>query len=349
MNKIYPPQRLERYGALDGLRAYAAIGIVLMHVLSNIGVKPTENYLTNVVIPWLSDFTLLFMMVSGFSLCCGYYERIKTGAITPNAFYKKRYMRILPFFACLCMLDLVMSPSVEQVYQLIANLTLCFNFIPDQDITMIGVGWFLGLVFMFYLLFPFFVFMLDNKRRGWVSFIIALTMAYLCSIYSFNADIPTPNIGKRSIIFTMPLFMTGGMVYLYREKLKFSGWKQWLLLVLCIALTFAFFAFPEWRKGKFGVLEAELLLFGSWLIYALGSKDLVLNNRVVRFISRISMEVYLCHMVMFRVVEKAHLERFIIDGDTLYVVTCILVIAGAIAFSWGFKKVERIPSLKFIK
>ena len=89
---ITPPthhQCPQRYGALDGLRAYAAIGIVLMHVLSNIGVKPTENYLTNVVIPRLSDFTLLFMMVSGFSLCCGYYERIKTGAITPNAFYKK--------------------------------------------------------------------------------------------------------------------------------------------------------------------------------------------------------------------------------------------------------------------
>ena len=86
-----------------------------------------------------------------------------------------------------------------------------------------------------------------------------------------------------------------------------------------------------------------MVLFGSWLIYALGSKDLILNNRVVRFISGISMEVYLCHMVMFRVVETVHLERFIADGDILYAFTCILVISGAVAFSWGFKKVERIP------
>ena len=86
-----------------------------MHVLSNIGVKPSDNYLTETLIPWFTDFTLMFMVVSGFSLCCGYYDRVKTGEITPNAFYKKRYMRILPFFACLCLLDLVMSPSMDQV------------------------------------------------------------------------------------------------------------------------------------------------------------------------------------------------------------------------------------------
>lgn len=83
-----------------------------------------------------------------------------------------------------------------------------------------------------------------------------------------------------------------------------------------------------------------MVLFGSWLIYALGSDDFILNNRIVRFLSGISMEIYLCHMVMFRIVEKAHIERFITDCDILYVSTCILVITGAVAFSWGFKRVE---------
>ena len=342
--QITPPQSSERYGALDGLRAYAAIGIVLMHVLSNIGVKPSENYLTETLIPWFTDFTLMFMVVSGFSLCCGYYDRVKTGAITPNAFYKKRYVRILPFFTCLCLLDLVMSPSVEQVYNLFANLTLCFNFIPNAQIPMIGVGWFLGLVFVFYLLFPFFVFMLDSKRRGWIALAIALVFAGLCTIHSYNVDIPVPKIGRTNIIYTMPLFMAGGMIYLYRDKLKLEGIRQYLFLAYCIALTILFFAFPEVRRGGFRSLVAELLLFGSWLIYALGSKDLILNNRVVRFISGISMEVYLCHMVMFRVVERVHLERFITDGDMLYVLTCVMVVAGAVAFSWFMKKYT-IPRL----
>ena len=67
-NNVTPPSGSERYGALDGLRTYAAIGIVLMHVLSNIGVKPSDNYLTETLIPWFTDFTLMFMVVSGFIL-----------------------------------------------------------------------------------------------------------------------------------------------------------------------------------------------------------------------------------------------------------------------------------------
>lgn len=43
----------QRYDSLDGLRAYAAVGIVLMHVLSNITLKPSENYLTLKLIPFL--------------------------------------------------------------------------------------------------------------------------------------------------------------------------------------------------------------------------------------------------------------------------------------------------------
>ena len=62
----------ERYVSLDGLRAYAIIGIVMMHVISNIPVKPSANILTTEIIPWFTNFTLLFMIVSGFSMSCGY-------------------------------------------------------------------------------------------------------------------------------------------------------------------------------------------------------------------------------------------------------------------------------------
>ena len=87
------------------------------------------------------------------------------------------------------------------------------------------------------------------------------------------------------------------------------------------------------------------VLFGSWLVYALSAKDWILNNRLVQFISGLSMEVYLCHMVMFRLVEKAHLERIVTDVDWLYAVTCVIVIASALAFAWGYKMIERHAAL----
>lgn len=325
-------------GALDGLRTYAAIGIVLIHVSMCISIKPTDTYFTRVVIPDLMKLTSLFMIVSAFSLCCGYYERFKSGLITPNDFYRKRYQRILPFFASLCVLDFIISPSMEQLYMLFANLTLCFSFIPNQDISMIGVGWFLGLIFVFYLLFPFYVFMLDNRRRGWFSFLISLVLAGLCTVYSFNESVTTPNVGGKDIIYNMPLFIAGGMIYLYRDSVRMKGIRLHLWLLVCLFLTMSYSLFPFLNESYFYTLVTNICIFGSWLVYALSSKDWILNNRLVRFLSTISMEIYLSHMLLFRLVEKFHLERIIADVDLLFVVTFLLVLIGTIVFSYVMKQ-----------
>ena len=81
----------------------------------------------------------------------------------------------------------------------------------------------------------------------------------------------------------------------------------------------------------------DLLVFAAWLMYAIGSKDIVLNNRVVKYLSGISMEIYLCHMMFFRVASMLHLERFIHNNDMLYVATCIATLIGTICFSHVIK------------
>ena len=165
-----------RYPSLDGLRAYAAIGIVFMHVLANLSVTPENNFLYGRVIPSLTNFVYLFFVISAFAMCCGYYERMKMGQIPIGQFYKKRYQRVLPFFALLVLIDCIvphgankvemalisegtsLAPWQEQLYLSFADLTLAFNLLPNPDISVIGVGWFLGLIFLFYMIFPFFVF-----------------------------------------------------------------------------------------------------------------------------------------------------------------------------------------------
>ena len=155
-----PAKVRENYSSLDGLRAYAAVGIVLMHVQANLVIKPSDNFLNGDIIPWFTNFTLLFMIISAFSMCCGYYERVKSGAITPAKFYAKRYHRAWPFFAMMVMISFAMDPSWSTFCQSFADLTMCFNLLPNPNIEVIGVGWFLGTVFTFYMLFPFFTFLI---------------------------------------------------------------------------------------------------------------------------------------------------------------------------------------------
>ena len=61
----------EHYGAIDGLRAFSAIGIVLIHVLSN-GAYSVNGFVFDSLISSFSNLVFLFMIISGFAMCCGY-------------------------------------------------------------------------------------------------------------------------------------------------------------------------------------------------------------------------------------------------------------------------------------
>ena len=199
---------MKKYEALNGLRAFAAIGIVLMHVRANIDIDVTGNFLYERIIPLMSDFVFLFMMVSAFSLCCGYYERFKNGTISLNEFYRKRYNRILPFFAILVIISVIiphspnkaavtkattafvgdsgLSPFIEKCIEGLTELTLGYGLLPNPTMSIMGVGWFLGIIFLFYMMFPFFVFMIDNKKRAWQSLVIVNILCFFCITYFFG-------------------------------------------------------------------------------------------------------------------------------------------------------------------
>ena len=68
-------------------------------------------------------------------------------------------------------------------------------------------------------------------------------------------------------------------------------------------------------------------------MYAIGTKTWVLDNRFTKYVSKISLEIYLCHMMAFRVVEKLHVETVTGNADLLYVVVSLMTLLGAIVFS----------------
>ena len=342
----------ERYSSLDGLRAFAAIGIAIMHILANIDISPDKNsFLYGTVIPSLTNFVYLFFMISAFSMCCGYYDRMKSGQISMNAFYKKRYQRILPYFALLILIDCLaphgankhelstmatgtvesFNPILSQLYESFADLTLCFNLLPNADIKVIGVGWYLGIVFLFYILFPFFVFMLDNKRRAWKSLILTFVFCYIAIDYFYTDKFINFEVTRHNIIYSAPFFVVGGGIFLYRKPLAdFVKDYRWLVLTVCWLAAVGYWMMSS---SGFGFVIAMSVLCGLWLIYAIGTEGCILNNKVTHYLSNISMEVYLCHMMAFRGVGMLHLSRYIQQPDFLYWLTCILTLAVAIIFS----------------
>lgn len=319
----------KRYGAIDGLRAIACLGIVMMHVKTN-NAYAIDGFFYQSVITSLTNFVFLFMEVSAFGLCCGYYEKMISGKLSLSDFYKKRISKTLPFFAVLVILDAALSHTSQAVYEGFAELTLMFGFLPNAGaLSVIGVGWFIGLVFVFYLCFPFFCTLLENKKRAWGAFIISLLMNIAC-VRHFG-------VGRTNILYSGCFFMAGGLVYIYRDNIaRIDRLLAHIIAIIAIVLYVAFW------ENETSVLNTMLYLIASTalLINAVAvPENKLFDNRMSRFFSGISMEIYLSHMVVFRVLEKVGLNRMLGDGWVQYIATVVMVFVGAMIYSLFMQRV----------
>ena len=308
-----------------------------MHIVGSIYVIDTKKYYCidrneETRINFLNNFVFLFMTVYAFGMCCEYYEKVKNQTISLSDFYAKQFKEILPFFGVLVLIDVVFSPSRAALYEAFADLTLLFGFLPNAgNISMIGMGWFLGLVFVFYLCFPFFCVLFATKKRTRISFAVSLLYNFVCAEYF--------EVGRSSILYSACFFLAGGLIYLYRKELaKLSPYIAVMLAAVSIVAYY--------RIG--GYAMACLLVSACLLICTIVVRGGVLENRITRFFSNISMEIYLSHMVLFRVIERLGLNTRFGNGWLQYLITVVLLLVATVAFSVLMKKAVNFMTYVFI-
>ena len=121
-----------------------------------------------------------------------------------------------------------------------------------------------------------------------------------------------------------------------------------MILVICIIVTVMYWILGNSKNCYMGVLTISIVM-GSWLVYAIGSKTKVLHNKYIDYLSGISMEIYLCHMLSFRAASMLHLSEYIDQPDILYIITCIMTLTVAIVFSHivKYKVLPRIEPYLF--
>lgn len=224
----------------------------------------------------------------------------------------------------------MISPSKESLFEVFANLTLCQGLLPNANISVIGVSWTLAVIFVFYMLFPFFCFLIGNKKRAWGVAAVALVFNWLCGNY-FNA-------GRTNIVYDAVYFIAGGLVFLYRKELaEFASKHKVIAGAILLIATVAYFALG-------GSTFTMLFFCVAALVYTLGCRGGGLANPVAKFLGGICFEIYLCHMVIYRVLEKLHLVHLFGNGLLAYIFTAVAVICGSVVFSvcakWFLNKTQ---------
>lgn len=340
----------QRYNNLDGIRSFASVGIMLMHVKSNMAFEVTEGtaggFIMECLIGKMGGFVQLFFILSGFSMCCGYYEKFRTKCMDLNTFYSRRYKKFLPFFMLLIILDLLAALILdkgirsEMFYEVFADCTLMFGLFPASEISVIGVGWTLGVIFGFYLLFPFFVYLIWNKRRAWLSFFITLGINHVCSTYFLVEGRAVACSTVRWLCF----FAAGGLIYLYRDDVMRIYLKigEKAGSILSIVIVFAGLLTALLIGNADSAIENLLSTFLSIIAYSLvilgtiGPETKVWCNRVTCYIGKISFEIYLAHMMIYRMIEKVGVPGIFADPIANYLITCTLTIGGVILFASAY-------------
>lgn len=224
-------------------------------------------------------------------------------------------------------LDLVISPSANSVYEIFANLTMLQGLLPNPQISVVGVSWTLAVIFVFYLLFPFFCFLLFSKKRAWLGFIIAGAYNILCRVYFFDEQHVLENFMEReNILYSAIFFMAGGLIYLYRDEL---GRLRNIRIVafVFLAITAIAYYFLNQNDLIMTVFSVAIIIFS---IIDSGKPG---ENKIVKKLSSISFEVYLSHMMIYRVLERLKINHMFGSNAISYGVTAVLTLAGATFFS----------------
>jgi len=87
-------------------------------------------------------------------------------------------------------------------------------------------------------------------------------------------------------------------------------------------------------------------LFMPWLMYAISVDSKVFSNKVMKYLSGISLELYLAQMVIFRVIEKIHCLYLFGHGWVSFLLVWVGLVIGLIVFIEIWKQLWALAQIK---
>ncbi|MEM0926533.1 MAG: acyltransferase [Planctomycetota bacterium] len=278
---------------LDGLRALAAVNLVLFHFTHVYAVKFGYTSPLGFEWPYGAYGVELFFILSGFVNSMSLLRRGK-----PVDFVAARLIRIIPIFLLVIVANIAimqfppLRDSAMTPGQFAANLTLLPRILGHECAD--PVMWTLQIEMMFYFLLVV-LYRYGGLKHYFVGWGGVLLLSYvLCPLLDSSEAVASGTIWfvvatavRRLLILDFaPLFAMGFLLYMIKTKTGIL-WKN------LVGVLVAGFVFHSIDHGKHNPAATALIL-GLVTLSAYGKVPL-LRIRPLVFISTISYALYLCH------------------------------------------------------
>jgi peptidoglycan/LPS O-acetylase OafA/YrhL len=300
-----PHERKPELRALTGLRAVAAIAVVISHV----GVPKSLPEEFAKVAHWGYIGVPLFFMLSGVVLGYNYPELSFRQTRRTIKFYIARIARVMPLYWVMvvyCALFYFAVDHRQYPWAFVQNMFAVQTWGPDLLVAQSyynGPGWSIGVELFFYLLFPFLVPVVARVARQYgargLALIVAVSSAATLLLYAYflvtgRVDLPAADPGSahrwlyRNPLCQLPLFVCGlAIAFLLPYVRNWTGRTHQLIQTGVVVYVLALAAFRgeggPWGAASYGAFFVlpftfALLSLGSdrgWFARFLGTRPMV--------------------------------------------------------------------------
>ncbi|MEO7317250.1 MAG: acyltransferase [Ginsengibacter sp.] len=226
----------------------------------------------------------LFIFISGYGL----YISSKNKEISYFSFLGQRIKKLYPTLLIIVFFLMIAIPIWEQkinlstIKSLLLKLTLLFNFIPGEAMSVTGPFWFFSLIVQLYIIFPLLAY--STKKFGSVSVLLIGAVSLVITIF-FNNYFDSPDVSFYFLfIGQLPVFCLG--IFFASKRVIHLSTNAIIVAIIIFSLgnineIFWYFSFPAFTifmlaffPGIFSALGKRKNLY-SFLLYS-GSISLYL-------------------------------------------------------------------------
>lgn len=275
---------------LDIVKAFACIGVIIMHCSFPGTLGKCINYLFKFAVP-------IFFMISGYFL-------------NKNDLSKKLKYKILKTMKLLI---------IAELFYLIFNLVLSFFGIIQIDDLLLksndiiinvftgtffnGTLWFLYSLLYSYIIIYIFRNTMIKRRRIFIISLFLLVLHIIVRIILKSIDIYDVRIFRSCILYGLPFMMIGYYFNSQKGKLVQLSLSKTSIIFMCgyILSLLEYFVFKQSLDFYFGTIISSIVLF----VYCISNKELIKNKitSLLCFIGeKLSMYVYIIHLAVITLV-----------------------------------------------
>jgi peptidoglycan/LPS O-acetylase OafA/YrhL len=336
---------MKRYfPALDSLRFFASLNIVLLHFSSSSLLSYTEGAAFDSLIKFPFFNTSVFFLLSGFIYSILFSKQVPK----LKDFMKERFWRLYPLhifctlmvFAIILYRTNIFNDSAYAIKSLALNISLLWAFVPKLGHSLNQPSWALSIFFLCYALTPVFSRFLNkrSKKELWLLF-LALWAISISIVACFNN---IANLKELPSVFRSTNFFSGimlGRLFLSNAipLPKKALLNDLFLLLVFIALYINVCHFKRINYG-YAYYIVSPVLYSAFLLFLANNRGIIVwlfSRAWLRNVGKASFYIYLLHSVVIQFLHL-YLDRIhwknIFDKPMATAIIIILLYGGCTVF-----------------